>query len=311
MKKEKIKSSTIFFILGLFFLEFILFMILIWAFYSGHMWVGLIFLILSIITNIIIFIKGKKIAVIFGVLFLIFILFVSLVIAIYGFSLTKEISEEEKQQILEDKKELVDNLFEGYDSTDYEKYSRDLSDSMKEQHDKIELLQLRDGFGKIILRNCLDASKDAMGGSVVLCDVEFENAKTRWDIRFNSWDNEIWGLYFEVIIPEIELTINKKEILNEISMILNGEDVTLKPGYKEVFLVFDVSIKNNQEGEVKIHSFTFESGGYSFGQLVFEEEYVLKCNNLVLETLTSNEEKQGCIMFSVVEGYTEGEIKVE
>lgn len=276
------------------------------------MWTGLIFLILAITTNILIFIKGKKIAVIFGVLFLLFILFVSLVLTIYGFGQTKEISKEEKQQILEDKKEVVDNLFEGYDSANYEKYSRDLSDSMKEQHDKIELLQLKEGYGKIISKDCLDASKSTMGGPIVLCNVEFENAKTRWDIRFNSWDNEIWGLYFEVINPEVELTINKKEVLDKISTIFEGNKLFFKPiNDAEILLVFDISIKNNQKEEVKVHNFIFESGGYSFDQLIFEEEYSLECNNLVSEILSPNEEKQGCVIFSVVKGYEEGELKVE
>ncbi len=312
MEKEKIKSSNRFLIFGLFVLEFIFFMILIWAFYSGRMWTGLIFLILSIIINIIIIIKGKKTATIFGVLFLIFILFVSVAVAIYGFGLTKEITEEAKIQILEEKRELIDNLFEGYESGDYNKYSRDLDDSMKEQHDKIELIQLREGFGKIISRDCSNALKSTMGGPVILCKVEFENAKTIWDIRFNTWDGKIWGLYFEVINPEIELQVLNKRILSEISVICDGNEGISKPSSEEgVLLVFDISIKNDQEDQTTIHSFEFETKGYSFGQLIFDEGCSLECNNLVSEVLAPNEEKQGCVIFSVIEGYTDGEIKVE
>lgn len=311
MKKEETKSSSIFFIFGLFIFGFILFIISVIYFFKGTHIYGVIFLVLAIALNITIFIKGRKIAVIFGVLFLIFILFVSVAVAIYGFGLTKEITEEEKIQILEEKKELIDNLFEGYESGDYEKYSRDLDDSMKEKHDKIELMQLREMFGKIISRDCSDALKSTIGGPVILCNVEFENAKTIWDIRFNTWDSKIWGLYFEVINPEIELIINKKEIVNEISATFNNNEVIFKSGDEEVYLIFDVIIKNNQEEEVVIHGFTFETGKYFFEQLIFEEEYVLECNNLVSETLAPNQEKQGCIMFEVVEGYTDGEIKIE
>lgn len=312
MEKEKNKSSNFLFILGLFAVEFIFFILLIICFYKGNMWTGLIFLVLSITTNILIFIKGKKIAIIFGVLFLIFILFVSFFVAIYGFGQTKEISEEEKQQILEKKKEVIDNLFDGYDSADYEKYSGDLSDSMKEQHDKIEFIQLRETFGRIISRDCSNASKSTMGGPVVLCNVEFENAKTRWDIRFNTWDEKIWGLYFEVINPEVELQIKNKRILNEISTTFNGSEAFFKPANdEEILLIFDINIKNNKKEMVKIHSFTFESGKYSFDQLIFKEGYSLECNNLVSENLESNEEKEGCIIFIVIKGYTDGEIKVK
>ncbi len=311
MEREKNKSSNIFLIFGLFILEFILFIISTVYFYQGNHIIGLIFLVLAVASNVIIFVKGRKIATIFGVLFLIFILFISLGTAIYGFSLTKQISEEEKTQILEEKKEPVDTLFKGYESGDYDKYSRDLSDSMKEQHDKIEFIQLREGFGKIISRDCSSASKSTMGGPVVLCNVEFENAKTRWDIRFTN-ENEIWGLYFEVINPEIELQVLNKKILSEISVICDGNEGISKPSSEEgVLLVFDISIKNDQENQVTVHSFTFESKGYSFGQLIFEEGCSLECNNLVSEVLAPNEEKQGCIIFSVVEGYTDGEIKVE
>lgn len=312
MKKGNEKTSSLR-IFGFFILEFIFLITSMTLFSSGKMLYGLFAFIATLSINIFIFIKGKKVAAIFGALFLIFVLVVSVMAAIYGFSLTKEVSEDEKQQILEEKKESIDNLFEGYESRDYNKFSRDLNELMKEKHDKIEFLQLREGFGNLISKDCSDASKSTIGGSVVLCEIEFENVKTGWDIRFTG-GNEIWGLYFQVIVPELNLEIKNKSITKSLQIVSEGQELNFELNNEEnsedIFLIFEVSLKNEKDEKIEIHSFNFDTGVYAFGQMI-PKEYSLKCNNILPGAFAPNEEKEGCLVFIVTEGYEEGEIKIE
>ena len=294
-----------FIILGLFVAALVCYNFTSAMFIIGKWFLGIILLLAGLTANIFIFIKGKKIAVMIGVVFLIGSMILILIFSFFGLGTTKEISPEEQQKILDNKKENIENLFNGIGNKDYPAFSRDLNDRMKEKYDKITFFSLYDELGKIISENCSKAAKSSTGDDVVLCEIESENKKTSWDMRFND-NSKIWGLYIENIYPNVTINIKSKNLTKTINILQNGVKTLLSSSDENyLFLVLDVSIKNNEDKSIKTHDFKFASGGYSFS-LIQEEYEPAECSLIRKADFEIDEEKQGCLIFMIPEGYQEG-----
>ncbi|MBS3172431.1 hypothetical protein J4438_02540 [Candidatus Woesearchaeota archaeon] len=301
MKKSKSSNKKLVFLL--FVIGFITFMFTASFFFKGDMLWGTILFFITLGVNILIFIKGNKSAVVFGTICLIVFLISSIATCLYGLSLTKSVSPEESDSILEENKEITDNLFESYNNKDYVSFSKDLSDGMKERYDKIYFDNFRSTFGKIVNKNC-SGSKSNLMGNAVLCSSETEVAYVKWDIRIQN--QSIYGLYHETIPLDLELEIKNKNITNKINVDTKEGSTILQTEEGEVLLVFDIKLKNKDE-QVKLHRFEYKTEKYSFSQLI-PTEGSLTCNNLFNLVLNPNEEIDGCVVFGITEGFEEGKI---
>ncbi|MEK6895578.1 MAG: DUF4352 domain-containing protein [Nanoarchaeota archaeon] len=311
MKKEvkkEIEDSFLkrFFIITCFFILATIFFITSVVFFSKtSLLYGFIFFLFGVMFNIFIFIKGGKIAIIFGSFFLALWIIIILISAIISLGLTKEISPEEQKAMIEGKKGITDNLFNSIDAGNYEGFLKNLDDKMKERYDKLTFLNMKNGMGKIILWDCPKAKKATGGFPVVICEVESENKRTSWDIRFDNTE-KIWLLSISEILPNVTVEVKTKKVEKDIIVSQEGKSVQLNPPEGGIFLVFDVSIKNNEEKILRVHDFKFASKDYSFGQI--SDEYEPDCNLLRKVELKPGETKSGCLVFVGFEGYSEGEI---
>lgn len=300
------KHKRVILVFSLFFLSIIFSITSASLFYNRHLAVAVIFFILFLVSNIMVFRKGKKVAAVFGALALIFNLFVAIMGIIMYIGSPTNVTEQEKMAILENKKEAVDNLFNGYTDGNYSKFSRDLDDKMKTRYDKVQFLRLHDEFGGLVSKDCPNAQKDVMG-AVVICEGDFENKMVRFDIHFS--DNEIWELYINPVQPNVTVTVNSKNVTKMLQVLYNGTKVDLQPQKDSIFVILDLSIKNNEARKTKVHSYKFQADKYLFGSIA--QDYDIGCDSLGMIELAANEAKRGCVIFSVIEGYTEGSVVIE
>lgn len=301
MKKDKHSSKKLVFFL--FVIGFVTFMTTASLFFKGNMLWGAIFFIVTLGINILIFVKGNKSAVVFNTICLIIFLISSIATCLYGLSLTKEVSQEESDLILQENKAIIDNLFESYNNENHVLFSKDLSDGMKERYDKIYFDNIRSTFGKIVNKNCSGSKSNLMGNAIV-CSSETEVAYVKWDVRIQN--QSIYGLYHETMPLDLELEIKNKNITNEISIETKEGLTILQTEEGESLLVFEVKLKNKDE-QVKLHKFEYKTDKYSFSQLV-PAGGSLTCNNLFNISLNPQEELEGCIVFGITEGFEEGKI---
>jgi hypothetical protein len=314
-KVKKEKKDTPFWkrfliMLGLFILACVFYSVAASLFILDEWLWGLILFLLGITVNIFIFIKGRKGAAILGVFLLIGAIISIAGVSFFSFLLNggklQEISQIEQNQILENKSENIENLFYGFENKNYTAFSRDLNDKMRERYDKIAFSKLYSELGKTILKNCSTAGRTKTGDDVVLCEVESQNKKTSWDMRFSK-NNTIWGLYVEDIYPNVTLTVKSENTANSINILWDNRKTELKAGENQVLLILDVSVKNNENKKIRIHTSKFLNEKYNYN--LIEEDYIpTDCKIIRNVDIEAYGVKEGCLIFAVYEGYEEGNV---
>jgi hypothetical protein len=308
-KKEWHFFKRFFTITGAFVLAFMFYITAyIFDFFANYFWVTL-FSLLGLAMNIFIFIKGKKVAVILGFFFLIGSLVFLFLFTTMSFSGEKYTSSVEQQQILTNEEENIGNLFNGFETQNYSAFSRDFEDYLKDngRFDPVTFMNYYNNLGKIISKNCSKASKENVyGGFQIYCNVESENERTTWNIWFNN-QTSISELFIDPVFPNVTIKVNSEEIADLINISSNGQNYKLNPPTGEIFLIFNVNVKNNENESTETHNFKFISGGYSFS-LVSKEYTPTDCSLLRNFSLEQGEEKEGCLIFMTYEVYKEGNI---
>jgi len=317
-KVKEIKKKTPFWkrfliMLGLFILALVFYSLAATLFFLQEWTGGLVLSLLGLAVNIFIFIKGRKGAAILGVFLLLGGIFsmagLSFVGFLFGGDDLKELSIAEQNQILASHGESIENLFYGYQHKNYTIFSRDLNYIMVGRYDKIAFANLYDELGSIIFRNCSTAARTSTGDrDIIFCDVEFLTKKTLWDIRFSE-NGSIYGLYTEDVHPNIIITFKLNKTADSINVKYKGSKTVLNADENRVYIIFSVSVKNNEDKAIKIHNSQFLNEKYSYDSV--EEEYTpTDCVLFRDVSLQAGEVKEGCFIFLVYEDYQNGTISV-
>ena len=311
-KKETPYWKRFLIMLGLFILTIGLYTSVVSLFILEQWTWGWILFLLGIAANIFIFVKGRKGAVILGVFLLIGAIISVLGVGLLSFFFNggglQELSLEEQNQILASKGENIENLFYGFANKNYTIFSRDLNDKMKGRYDMATFSNLYDSLGKISLRNCSTAARTKTGYDVILCEVEAQNKKTSWDIRFDE-NSTIWGLYIEDIYPNVTATIKSNKTADSINIRFNGARTQLNAGENQVLLILNVAIRSNENETIRIHGAQFLNEKYTY-DLISEKYVPIDCSLIRNIDIKSGEVKEGCLIFSVYEDYQGGTIRV-
>ena len=309
IKKEPSFLKRFFRTFGLIFVSFCFYVYATGMLVAGKWIFGIILFLVGLTANVYIFIKGRKAAIIFTSLFL------GVTIIMMGFLIVRSLgisvptSEEDKLFILQNESENIENFFDGLEDRNYTAFSRDLNEDMKIQYDNLTFFSIHDELGEFFSRNCSDAAKSNIGDKIVYCDIEAENARTYWGVYFNKND-KIRYFGFVEMPPNVTIEIQSKEVVKSINIIdENGKRTEMSSAEDAVYLVFDVSIKNNKDAETRVHEFKFLTNKYLYS-LISDENTPTDCNLIREGVFKANETKQGCLIFYVGEIYTEGTISV-
>ncbi len=304
------KLKRILIVVGLFILTYILLSFAAAMFIIGQGIAASVLTILFLASNIMIFIKGRKIAAVLGTLLMIYGLCFVGMFALLFLGTPVEIGSNEKQAIIANKSDAIDNLFQGYIENNYTLFSRDLNDNMKGRFDIAAFAEWHASFGKLDSKECLNAKKQKGGGFYVICEGEFENKRVRFNIGINEKDNVIWHLDTEVIPLNLTLAVSSKKTATLLAAMQKNETINLAPREGNVFLILNATIKNNENTSRIMHSYRFYyAGRYYVGPI--SEDYETGCRLQKATEIKADETKEGCIVFDVKEESIDGSFAVE
>jgi len=303
------KLKRVLIVIGLFILTFILLSFAAAMFFLGRGIAASVLTILFLASNIMIFIKGKKIAAVFGTLLMLYGLFSVGMSALVFIGTPAEIGSNEKQAIIANKSDVIDNLFQGYIENNYTIFSRDLNDNMKGRFDIAAFAEWHADFGKLTSKECLNAKRQKGGGFYVICEGEFENKRVRFNMGINENDNMIWHIDTEVMPLNLTLAVSSKKTTTLLAAMQKNETINLVTREGNVFLILNATIKNNENASRIIHSYRFYAGRYYVSPI--SEDYETGCSLQKATEIKADETKEGCIVFDVKEESIDGSFAVE
>ncbi|MFH0831693.1 MAG: hypothetical protein V1886_02395 [archaeon] len=298
------EGKRIMIVLGLFILSLVFLMVSASFFYSGMSLWGAVLSALFIASTVMMFRKGKKLAAAAGILMLLFALVMIVPSLLVSLGTPVSISEQEKQEILAKNHDGIDNFFRGFAERNYSIFSRDFNENIANRWNSAAFAQASISLGDFVSNDCYDAKK-VVNSPEVLCRAEFRNAAAEIAIGFNAENNGIWTLFIETIAPNATLILNSKSTAESLKITFNNEPNILNASKGSIFVIVNATIKNNEQKILKIHTYKFSAGGYTFS--ILNPDYKPECDVLPYE-LKANETRTGCLVFSVDKSGTEGNV---
>ena len=237
----------------------------------------------------------------------------------------EKVSGDEMDQILSRTDPLIDNFLENYNTLNFSAIAKDFSESLKELFSEEQATHIYNMFGNYVSKKEPDVHKQ--GDMIHLSyEIKFEKIDAVLNINILK-DGEVYlinGLSFNYDqgaldsgepaantggINPINISIESKVMLESIET----SEGSFIPGEGNLFLIFNITAKNNNDKTTDLVGFKFKIENTYFGMIDFDFYPNLKefCKPIELGTMESSEKRDGCVIFILKKDNIEGNITAD